>query len=63
MPASSIKRLPSGFEATEDKERQCSQCQLTGYTKASPRCLVNICRLKEQFVPRSASQLIPGPDL
>ena len=61
--ASSTTRLPSGFEATEDKERRCSQCRLTGYTRASPRCLVNICRLKEEFAPRSASQSNPDPDL
>jgi hypothetical protein len=62
-PASSTRRLPSGFEATEDKERRCSQCRLTGHTKASPRCPVNIRRLKEEFAPRSASQSNPNPDL
>ena len=39
---SSTKRLLSRFEATEDKERLCSQCRLTVYTRASQRCLVNI---------------------
>jgi hypothetical protein len=62
-PASSTRRLPSGFEATEDKKRRCSQCRLTGHTRASPRCPVNIRRLKEEFAPRSASQLHPNPAL
>jgi hypothetical protein len=59
--ASSTKRLPSGFEATEDKERRCSQCRLTSHNKASPRCPVNIRRLKEEFAPRLHSN--PDPDL
>ena len=62
-PASSTRRLPSGFEATEDKERRCSQCRLTGHTRASLRCPVNIRRLQEEFAPRSASQSNPDPDL
>jgi hypothetical protein len=54
--ASSTKRLPSGFEATEDKERQYVQYRLTGYTRASQRCPVNIRRFQEKSSPQSASQ-------
>jgi hypothetical protein len=57
--ASSTKRLPSGFEATEDKERQCSLCHLPGHTRASQRCPVNIRRLQEEFRPQSDSPYIP----
>jgi hypothetical protein len=52
----STRRLPSGFEATEDKERRCGLCHLPGHTRASQRCPVNIRRFQEEFRPRSASQ-------
>jgi hypothetical protein len=55
--ASSTKRLPSGFEATEDKERRCGQCRLPGHTRASQRCPVNIRRAQEEFRPQSSTQL------
>ena len=38
----STRRLPSGFEASEPRERRCGLCRLPGHTRASLRCLVNI---------------------
>jgi hypothetical protein len=60
--ASSTKRLPSGFEATEERVRLCSQCHLPGHTRTSLQCTVNICRLQEEYRPQltnSASLFVP----
>ena len=64
-PASSTRRLPSGFEATEDKIRKCGLCRLPGHTRASLRCPVNIRQVREELTiwpeltPDPATQLTP----
>jgi hypothetical protein len=59
----STRRLPSGFEATEDRERRYGLCHLPGHTRASQRCPVNIRRLQEEYRPQltssSASLFVP----
>jgi hypothetical protein len=38
----STRRIPSGFEASETRERRCGLCRLPGHTRASLRCPVNM---------------------
>jgi hypothetical protein len=37
----STRRIPSGFEASETRERRCGLCNQPGHTRASMRCIVN----------------------
>jgi hypothetical protein len=65
----STRRIPSGFEASETRERRCGLCNQPGHTRASMRCIVNIRRLQAEFAlheplestldPELASQVIP----
>jgi hypothetical protein len=64
----STRRIPSGFEASETRERRCGLCNQPGHTRASMRCTVKICRLQAEFAPHEplesasdseASQVIP----
>ena len=48
----STRRIPSGFEASEERERLCGLCRLPGHTRASQRCMVNIRRMQEEFAPQ-----------
>lgn len=41
------RRIPSGFEASEPRERRCGLCKLPGHTRASLLCMVNLRRLRE----------------
>jgi hypothetical protein len=56
---SSTRRLPSGFEATEERARQCGLCHQPGHTRASLRCPVNIRQVAEELnsTPIPASNL------
>ena len=47
----STRRIPSGYEASETRERRCGLCNLPGHTRASMRCMVNIRRLQAEFAP------------
>ena len=38
----STRRISSGFEASETRERRCGLCRLPGHTRASLRCPVNM---------------------
>jgi hypothetical protein len=51
----STRRIPSGFEASETRERRCGLCNQPGHTRASMRCMVNIRRLQAEFAPPPAS--------
>jgi len=53
------RRLPSGFEATETRERLCSQCKLPAHTRASRRCIVNIRREIAEIAPNTGPQFDP----
>jgi hypothetical protein len=63
----STRRIPSGFEALETRERRCGLCNQPGHTRASMRCTVNIRRLQAEFALHEplestselASQVIP----
>jgi hypothetical protein len=57
----STRRIPSGFEALETRERRCGLCRLPGHTRASLRCIVNICRVTDELGirPEPATQLTP----
>ena len=55
----STRRLPSGFEASEPRERRCGLCRLPGHTRASLRCLVNIRRIQEELDSRPQASNSP----
>jgi hypothetical protein len=44
----SIKRIPSGFEATEPRQWKCGLCKLPGHNRSSLRCLVNLRQDQEE---------------
>lgn len=44
----STKRIPSGFEATEPRQRKCGLCKLPGHNRSSLRCLVNLRRDQQE---------------
>lgn len=45
----STRRFPSGFEASEPRQRLCSQCRLPGHTRNQHRCPVNIRLAQQEF--------------
>jgi hypothetical protein len=61
----STRRIPSGFEASETRERRCGLCNQPGHTRASMRCTVNIRQLQAEFAPNeplareSTSEVVP----
>lgn len=45
------RRLPSSFEATEERARRCGLCRQSGHTRASLQCLMNIQRVVQEHAP------------
>jgi hypothetical protein len=59
----STRRIPSGFEASETRERRCGLCNQPGHTGASMRCIVNIRRLQAEFTPHKPLESTLDPEL
>ena len=59
----STRRIPSGFEASETRERRCGLCNQPGHTRASMRCTVNIRRLQAEFTPHEPLESTSNPEL
>jgi hypothetical protein len=59
----STRRIPSGFEALETRERRCGLCNQPGHTRASIRCTVNIRRLQAKFAPHEPLKSTLDPEL
>jgi hypothetical protein len=59
----STRRIPSGFEALETRERRCGLCNQPGHTRASMRCAVNIRRLQAEFAPHEPLESMSNPEL
>jgi hypothetical protein len=59
----STRRIPSGFEASETRERRCGLCNQPGHTRASMRCTVNIRRLQAEFAPHEPLESTLDPEL
>ena len=58
----STRRLPSGFEATEPRERLCSRCRLPGHDRRSVRCMHNIRDLNQELtdtISQAPIQVMP----
>ena len=54
----STKRLPSGFEATEKRERSCGPCKNPGYNRNSHLCPIRLQRIIQEVEARSVSTLV-----
>jgi hypothetical protein len=59
----STRRIPSGFEASETRERRYRLCNQPGHTRASMRYIVNIYRLQAEFTPHEPLELTLDPKL
>ena len=59
LQTQSTRRLPSGFEASEPRERRCGLCRQPGHTRSSLRCLVNIRCIQEELDSRPQASNSP----